>query len=84
LVNIIEKYRFILDNVKIGFNWFTFNFVIAITLTVFTEILFLNYFIFRQGYIVAYCYLLWALVAWYYLMHKRIKTAIEGVSENNR
>lgn len=84
MVNIIEKYRVILDNMKIGFNWFTFNFVIAIMLTVFTEILFFNYFISRQGYIVAYCYLLWALVAWYYLMHKRIKTVFKDMIENNR
>lgn len=68
---------------KIGLNWATIKLVIALGLTVFTEILFLNYLRYRQGYIVAYCYLLWTLVAWYYLMHKRVATLINSLLENN-
>ena len=68
---------------KIGLNWCTVNLVIAAGLTVFTEVLFLNYFRYRQGYIVAYCYLLWALVAWYIMLHKRIKVVIGSLLENN-
>ena len=68
---------------KIGLNWDTVNLIIAAGLTVFTEILFLNYFRYRQGYIVAYCYLLWALVAWYYMLHKRIKAVVNMLLENN-
>jgi len=72
--------------VKLGLNWATLNLIIAAGLTLFTEILFLNYFRYRQGYIVAYCYLLWTLVAWYYMMHKRISAAIDTllrIKENN-
>ena len=68
---------------KIGLNWATINLVIAAGLTVFTEILFLNYLRYRQGYIVAYCYLLWALVAWYIMVRKQISTMIGSKLENN-
>ena len=68
---------------KIGLNWATVNLIIATGLTVFTEILFLNYLRYRQGYIVAYCYLLWALVAWYYMMQKRVAAMISSILENN-
>lgn len=68
---------------KIGLNWATVNLVIAAGLTVFTEILFLNYLRYRQGYIVAYCYLLWAMVAWYYMIRKRINAVIGSRLENN-
>ena len=67
-------------------NWETLNLIIAAGLTLFTEILFLNYFRYRQGYIVAYCYLLWTLVAWYYMMHRRVSAAINSllnIEENN-
>lgn len=67
---------------KIGLNWDTVNLIIATELTVLTEILFLNYLKYRQGYIVAYCYLLWTLVAWYYMMQKRIIAAICSLMEN--
>jgi len=69
--------------VKIGLNWATFNLGIAAGLTVFTEILFLNYLRFRQGYIVAYCYLLWALVAWYIMIRKQISAVIGSRLGNN-
>jgi len=69
--------------VKIGLNWATVNLIIAVGLTVFTEILFLNYLRYRQGYIVAHCYLLWALVAWYYMMQKRVAAMISSILENN-
>jgi hypothetical protein len=65
--------------VKLGFNWATLNLIIAAALTVFTEILILNYLQFRQGYVVAYCYLLWTLVVWYYMIHKRISAAINSL-----
>lgn len=68
---------------KIGLNWDTVNMVIAAGLTVFTEILFLNYIRYRQGYIVAYCYLLWVIVAWYYMLHKRITAVWDSLLENN-
>ena len=68
---------------KIGLNWATVNLIIAAGLTVFTEILFLNYLRYRQGYIVAYCYLLWVLVAWYYMMQKRVAAMISSILENN-
>lgn len=68
---------------KIGLNWATINLVIAAGLTVFTEILFLNYLRYRQGYIVAYCYLLWALVAWYIMVRKRVSAMIGSRLENN-
>ena len=68
---------------KLGLNWATLNLIIAAGLTVFTEILFLNYLTYRQGYIVAYCYMLWTLVAWYYMMHKRINKALNSLLENN-
>lgn len=83
-MNIVEKYLDLFHDVKLGFNWFTVNLVVVSVLTVFTEILFLNYFRYRQGYIVAYCYLLWTLVTWYYLMHGRIKATVRGLLENNR
>jgi hypothetical protein len=69
--------------VKIGLNWATVNLIIAVGLTVFTEILFLNYLRYRQGYIVAYCYLRLALVAWYYMMQKRVAAMISSILENN-
>ena len=68
---------------KIGLNWATINLVIAAGLTVFTEILFLNYLRYRQGYIVAYCYLLWALVVWYIMVRKQISAMIGSKLENN-
>ena len=68
---------------KIGLNWATINLVIAAGLTVFTEILFMNYLRYRQGYIVAYCYLLWALVAGYIMVRKRISAMIGSRLENN-
>ena len=68
---------------RIGFNWETFNLVTATTLTIFTELLFLNYLQTGHGYIVAYCYLLWAIVAWYYLMNRSIKSMIRLFLENN-
>ncbi|MCW4013912.1 MAG: hypothetical protein NWF07_13135 [Candidatus Bathyarchaeota archaeon] len=67
---------------KIGLNWATINLVTASILTVFTEILFLHYLQTRRGYIVAYCYLLWALVAWYYLLHRSILSNILRLREN--
>ena len=68
---------------KIRLNWATIDLVIAAGLTVFTEILFLNYLRYRQGYIVAYCYLLWALVAWYIMVRKQISAMIGSKLENN-
>ena len=68
---------------KIGLNWATINLIIVLILTVFTEILFLEYLRTSVGYIVAYCYLFWALVAWYYLLHLSIRSTIKGLRENN-
>jgi hypothetical protein len=83
MVNITEKNTFRVIYVKIRLNWATVNLVLAAGLTVFTEILFLNYLRYRQGYIVAYCYLLWAMVAWYYMIRKRINTLIRWRLKNN-
>lgn len=64
---------------KLGLNWETLNLIIAAALTVFTEILFLHYLQYRQGYIVAYCYLMWTLVVWYYMIHKRISAVLNSL-----
>ena len=69
---------------KLGINWSTLNLVVAAGLTVFTEILFLNYLRYRQGYIVAYCYLLWTMVAWVYLMHRRITVALNSLLDTEK
>lgn len=68
---------------KIGLNGTTINLVTASMLTVFTEILFLEYLRTGHGYIVAYCYLFWALVSWYYLVHRSIRSTIKRLRENN-
>jgi hypothetical protein len=69
--------------VRLGLNWATINLFTATALTLFTEILFLSYLQTGQGYIVAYCYLLWSIVAWYYLIHRSLKTTIKAFRENN-
>ena len=51
---------------RIGFNLGTTTILLSIVLTLITEFLYLEYFKEGVEYVVATCYLGWAMISWYF------------------
>ena len=64
--------------VRIGFNLCTVAMLISIVLTLFTELLYFEYFRDGVGYVVATCYLGWAMTSWYFFFRMNARSRLSN------
>ena len=63
---------------RIGFNLGTAAMLLSIVLTLFTEFLYFEYFRKGVGYVVATCYLGWAIISWYFFFRMNAKSRLSN------
>jgi len=64
--------------VRIGFNLGTATMLLSIVLTLFTEFLYFEYFRKGVGYVVATCYLGWAMISWYFFFRMNARSRLSN------
>ena len=63
---------------RIGFNLFTATMLLSIVLTLFTVNLYIEYFRNGVGYVVATCYLGWAMTSWYFFFRINARSRLSN------
>ncbi len=63
---------------RIGFNLVTATMLLSFVLTLFTEFLYFEYF--KEGvvYVVATCYLGWAMISWYFFFRMNARSRLSN------
>lgn len=63
---------------RIGFNLGTATILLSIVLTLITEFLYLEYFKEGVEYVVATCYLGWAMISWYFFFRMNARSRLSN------